>query len=371
MNTTLSLKKHKDKVLTHQSLPLWEGMIPLDLETEEAPAIRWKGHPIPWNLWFQALGFFRHINKEHKSEAQVRLAYNPTAPAETSWRIVVMPQRVATGMYSEELKALDDKQTEQREAALASLSTEDGVWHLNGTNHSHCDSSAFQSGTDYADEMSQTGVHLTFGRVSSDEVHVHGRVTLRGIKYPIDWKDWVPDLDWEEGASLRDDFTLTLTKDTDLSFPKEWLDLCYVIAEPKRPIHAWKGHKSKYGNEWFRSNEEKPMPKTNWATPYEPYGDAEDKEDLLSDAEAKLPASLYGLFRRYITRYYDNYWTAEGALYKLEAITNCLTDFELDGVFDMDELFSALMQDCSPPNPQQKQEEQAIKQQTALSLWKD
>lgn len=219
-------------VLSFQDLGLWKGEIATDLPPAGSPALRWTGTPIPLSIWHQLAGFFRHANATWKSEAQSRLFYK----ADTKeWKVVVAPQRVATGMFSGELKgyALDAEKTALRDKVFAAA---DG-FQPNGTAHSHCDCSAFQSGTDHKDELSQPGVHITFGRVSSDRIHVHGRVSFRKIIYPINWADWFPD--WPKDLDpRRDEFELVLPERADLSFPKEWLDCCFpYVAPPPAPVY--------------------------------------------------------------------------------------------------------------------------------------
>ena len=214
-------------VLSFQDLGLWKGEIATDLPPAgSSPELRWTGAPIPMGIWRRLAGFFRHANATWKSEAQARLFYK----AETKeWKVVVAPQRVGTGMYSGELKgySLDA----EKSALRARIFAEAEGFLPNGTMHSHCDCSAFQSGTDHEDEVSQPGIHVTLGRISSDKVHVHGRVSLRKVLYPVVWTDWFPD--WPEGLDpRRDEFDLELPEGTDLSFPKEWLDACFPYVAP-------------------------------------------------------------------------------------------------------------------------------------------
>jgi len=56
-------------------------------------------------------------------------------------------------------------------------STGDG-WQMVGTIHSHCDFSAFHSGTDEADEASFDGVHLTFGHVNQDRFSIAASIVF-------------------------------------------------------------------------------------------------------------------------------------------------------------------------------------------------
>ena len=217
--------QHSGKLLVRQDFGLWSGLLPYDLGSippVKDPVIRWHGAKIPSGIWSRLAGFFRHANATWKSEAQARLYYSAE---KAEWKVVVAPQRVATGMFSGELKdwQMTDAQKKMRDEAFAGPG--DGFLP-NGTFHSHCDCGAFQSGTDHADEISQPGVHITFGRVSSERIHVHGRVSYRGIIYPIRWDDWFPG--WPEGLDpALPTFEYVVGKEFKAEFPKEWLERCF------------------------------------------------------------------------------------------------------------------------------------------------
>jgi hypothetical protein len=237
--------QHGGKLLVRQDFGLWSGLLPYDLGSippVKEPVIRWHGAKIPSGIWSQLAAFFRHANATWKSEAQARLYYSAE---KAEWKVVVAPQRVATGMFSGELK--DWQMTPDQRVMRAEAFSAPGDGFLpNGTFHSHCDCSAFQSGTDHADEISQPGVHITFGKVSSERIHVHGRVSYRGIIYPIRWDDWFPG--WPEGLDpALPTFEYAVGKEFKAEFPKEWLDRCFPYdSKPAAvgPRDDWWGRKS-------------------------------------------------------------------------------------------------------------------------------
>lgn len=209
---------YKNQPVTEQDLGLWQGDIVTLLPECKEPKLRWTGAPIPAEFFGQMLGFFRHAHKTWRSEAMVRLAYNK---AERQWRMVCYPQTIRQGMEVKEIKELNEEQKAIRDAAFASLG--EGFQEC-GSSHSHCDAAAFQSGTDLANELKNTGVHITLGRINSDRPHVHGRVSFRGIIYPINWAEWFED--WPEDMDGRVD-NFDLIPGEDLSFPEEWLKSCF------------------------------------------------------------------------------------------------------------------------------------------------
>lgn len=220
------------KLVARQTMGPWEGQIVDDVPKlgEKDLELRWRGAKVPKSLWLQMLGFFRYAEARWKCEAQVRLYHDP---ATGEWKAAALPQWIATGMESDEIKSyeLDAAKTELRNKALASVA---GLTAA-GTAHSHCNGTAFQSGKDRRDEISQPGLHVTYGRVSGGKIHLHGRVCLRKLFYPIHWADWFPD--WSaETVSRVDDFEWEIPADADLSFPEEWLACCF---EKPAPVPRW------------------------------------------------------------------------------------------------------------------------------------
>lgn len=218
------------KVLRKQALRLWEGDIPQFIEPNDNPDIHWRGGRIHLGLLCQCLRFFRHGVDKYDSEVQLRLAYNENTG---EWCATSFPQRVRRGTLAvEEIKTtlLTPTQREQRDLATAQL-YEQG-FTLNGTIHSHCNASAFQSGTDEKDETNQPGVHITLGHVSQDEIEVHGRVTYRGVQYPIHWNEWLDGITGMPDDS--DKFVIALEKDrvNGYSYPEQWDDTLYEAPTP-------------------------------------------------------------------------------------------------------------------------------------------
>jgi hypothetical protein len=58
-----------------------------------------------------------------------------------------------------------------------------------GTIHSHCDFSAFHSGTDEADESTFDGVHLTFGHVNSDKFSIASSIVFNNNRSKLEPSD--------------------------------------------------------------------------------------------------------------------------------------------------------------------------------------
>lgn len=138
-------------------------------ELKEEPCPIFDVGKIPLSLWRTIASFFRKVHQEEKSEAQVRLFYSDTT---RQWKACAFPQEKNSGMTTKELKDHEDY------GALMSEMLEGGLYYQWGTIHSHCDVSAFQSGTDKSDEESSPGIHITIGKIISDKIDLHVRFTM-------------------------------------------------------------------------------------------------------------------------------------------------------------------------------------------------
>jgi hypothetical protein len=233
------VKQYHGKLVACEDLGLWEGDVAPILDEVDAVDLRWKGAKIPPRILWECLAWFRLVNEKYESEAQARLGYNPKT-GEWCWK--AFPQYVVAGLYSKEIPA-DELTEEQRAMRLrATKEMADGGFMEAGTIHSHCDAGAFASGTDDQDEISQNGVHITLGKISSDRPEIHGRVVFRKIKYPIHWEDWLD----SAPADIPESFHFNVK---DAAIDKERLmGLCFerpkpvgVAGKSKWPSGGWGG----------------------------------------------------------------------------------------------------------------------------------
>lgn len=141
--------------------------------------LRWKGSRIPIAVWHRLCAFFEAQYALTKGEAQARFYYNPKTQ---EWKVWVFPQEWSSTMSTKEL----EDHPERAGQSLA-LGADFMCW---GTVHHHCTGSAFQSGTDTADEQQQNGIHITIGHMGSKLYDLDGRVYFAGIKYVCIWAHW-------------------------------------------------------------------------------------------------------------------------------------------------------------------------------------
>ena len=133
-------------------------------------SFEWTGPKINPQAWAEMLAFFKWTQVTEKSEAQVRLFVHP----EEGWKIWAFPQKGGTGMTTKE----EDNEEAKRQRALIG----EGYVPF-GTVHHHCNCTAFQSGTDAADEVSVDGLHITIGKMEDPQHDIHCRLYFKGHKF--------------------------------------------------------------------------------------------------------------------------------------------------------------------------------------------
>ena len=139
-------------------------------------------------MWHQVLSFFRWTHKEMASESQVRLYVNTRLGRWGAW---AFPQEARTGMSAREIATPETP--EQAVERFASWDSEPSAdWLYFATVHHHCAASAFQSGTDEANERNQDGLHLTVGRMDADRHDLHARFYLNGNCFAPDLSRFWP-----------------------------------------------------------------------------------------------------------------------------------------------------------------------------------
>lgn len=158
----------KNKLYTVKSNGLfkfWEEIPGITIRTTENLGFEWEGGKISWSLWCQIGSFMRWSQETHKQEAHCTLFYNTETK---EWRAWAFPQQ-PNGMTVNLLEDDPDYKTQRRQFGAN--------WIMAGSVHHHCNSAAFQSGTDSKDEIDKEGVHITLGNLLG-EVSLHIRKVL-------------------------------------------------------------------------------------------------------------------------------------------------------------------------------------------------
>lgn len=121
---------------------------------------------IPGRIIGQAWTFFNKVFSEFKSESYLQLYYSEEL---NQYRLWCPKQKVSFGGV--EYERDDQFDASEREGTkMAGVGTETQIqaksrWKCVGTIHSHCNFSAFHSGTDTHDESTFDGIHITLGHV--------------------------------------------------------------------------------------------------------------------------------------------------------------------------------------------------------------
>ncbi len=150
-----------------------------DIKEVEELTPTWNGKKIPIALWKEILAFMKHSYDVLSSETLVYLFYDENK--QQPWSYWVPPQETA-GMT---VKSLPDHPDYIEQRALYPDT-------MFGTVHHHCSTSAFQSGTDEADEVNREGMHFTVGKLNNTEiVDVHFRITLGGAHAELDAQTYI------------------------------------------------------------------------------------------------------------------------------------------------------------------------------------
>lgn len=199
--------------VAYQEFSLYRGDIAVFPEQVENPGLEWTGAKINWYMWHQIVTFMKYTYDKYKSESQIRLYYNEH---QDIWKPVVMPQYIDGGLTSNEIK-----NHQLREEIIETVNSADG-WRENGTVHHHCNIGAFQSGTDFDDEATKNGLHITLGHMGASSYDIDGRVVFRRIQYPVNFSEWIEMADEED-----------LVTPNPILFPEEWKKYLFKKPKPK------------------------------------------------------------------------------------------------------------------------------------------
>lgn len=191
----------------------WQGLQEVQTQDIAEPVNRWTGPKRTIAQHQQALSFLAWTHKEFKDEAMVHWFLNES---EGRWQPMVLPQR-GIGMT---VRVLEDHAN-----YIPTFQRLGAGWELMGTDHHHCSASAFQSGTDHADEKGKEGLHLTLGNMDKELHSLHARSSFRQTIRPVFLVDWyelpasydILPLDLKEKALQH-----LLCLPTNAEFPEWW-----------------------------------------------------------------------------------------------------------------------------------------------------
>jgi proteasome lid subunit RPN8/RPN11 len=162
------------------SVLLREYKTPTSLQPTGYPngVFLWEGPEIPGKIISQATDFFKRIFDKHGTEAEVLITmHNETR----EFRLFVPFQRTSHGGVK----------------SIFEPTHIDKNYTIVGTLHSHCDFSAFHSGTDSADASDMDGVHFTIGMLKRDTPEIVAMVTMGGKQFHYKEPSTIAEIVWD------------------------------------------------------------------------------------------------------------------------------------------------------------------------------
>tara|TARA_Y100000361_G_C11144496_1_gene337184 strand:- start:313 stop:1443 length:1131 start_codon:yes stop_codon:yes gene_type:complete len=147
---------------------------PIELPEYEELTPQWHGKKIPLTMWREILAFMKLSYDELKSETMLFLYYDDTKKQPWSYWI---PPQITSGMTVKSNPEHSEFQAQRAQYPDIMF----------GTVHHHCSTSAFQSGTDEADETNREGFHFTVGNLDKpDDIDIHFRWCLDNQCHELD-----------------------------------------------------------------------------------------------------------------------------------------------------------------------------------------
>lgn len=165
----------KTGIFLHKETKAGNALVPVQgIPWLKEPTIefRLKLPKVPGRIIGQALTFFRKVWFLHKSEAYVTLLYSAKLG---QYRLWCPKQKVSAASVNYD--RTDQPSFEDRNA---------NDWQMCGTIHSHCDFSAYHSGTDIGDEASFDGIHITLGHVNRAQFSMEASVAINDKREKLD-----------------------------------------------------------------------------------------------------------------------------------------------------------------------------------------
>ncbi len=164
----------------HRRIPMGRGLVP---SKERPPRLTkpesaggefyFDAPKLPKELLSRAIDFFTRVYNAHKTEAAVHIVQNYDT---LEYDLFVPHQRLSHGGVFSIYNPMHIRKG----------------WALVGTIHSHCNFSAYHSGTDEADAKALDGIHLTIGNLLHDDgPMIEAMVSMNGVlfKYEGQFED--------------------------------------------------------------------------------------------------------------------------------------------------------------------------------------
>jgi hypothetical protein len=246
IQTTTILQTKEGKVLIPYNDTLFSGYMydeTVKVKIIE-PGVTWNGAKIPYDVWQTIVSFMKWSQTTHKAEAHMALFYHPESK---QWACWAFPQ-TGVGMT---VKTLPDNPLYAEDRKQFGKG-----WIMAGSVHHHCESAAFQSGTDKADEEDKEGIHITIGKTSSDEIDTHVRIVWGETMFTnhiTAWVDLPADIIGRIPKSMKAAVSKALILSPDpIEFNPVWKER--IIVEQKKAWSYTPGPNWKPNPHWYQPN---------------------------------------------------------------------------------------------------------------------
>jgi len=240
----------KTGIYFHKDTKAGNALVPVQgIPWLEEPDLefRLKLPKVPGRIIGQALTFFRKVFEKHRSEAYVTLLYSGKLAQYQLWCPKQKVSAASVNYDRTDQPSFEDRQTND--------------WQMVGTIHSHCDFSAYHSGTDVGDEATFDGIHITLGHVNKTQFSMASSIAINEVRETLEpeqscagvvrvanktsekWMSWKNDAFYFD-LELSEEDAQGLVEDTEV-IENEWM--------PKVEKESW-GYKSG-GNFYGKTSE--------------------------------------------------------------------------------------------------------------------
>lgn len=156
--------------------PIGEAMVPRRAVKKKEPGISVTITKMKSSLWMQLIAFLLWTQEKYAQEGLIHGYYkDKPEKGEEHW-IIEPPLQEPNGMTVKQISVGEEgEDNRKRFNELEKMG-----YILRFTAHHHCNTGAFQSGTDREDEHSKpTGFHVTIGELNKPILSFHSRVVVR------------------------------------------------------------------------------------------------------------------------------------------------------------------------------------------------
>ena len=266
----------KNGLFVKKKLGIIESITPVSdiptLEYEVTPYVKMRLPKIPKSIFCSIFSLFRKVYELYRSESTALLFYNEK---KKKFKVGVPYQKVSfTG------------------CEVIKMGSPNGYITI-GSVHSHCNFSAFHSGTDIIDEEYIEGLHITIGNVDEDQFSIVTSIVSNRKRFKVDPLDFINGVDENREAGNSKLKYLIIGGYVE-SYDPEWLNfivgtkyepytfpyqITYPFSAPFYNVSSVKNIKS-YGQVRQREENEKKAKSPCQVCPFRKEEETQEAEEL-------------------------------------------------------------------------------------------